>query len=74
MEQDFVFRPYGKSELALLYIKANVSQRVALNWLNQEIALYPGLLDRLHELGYKPKQRIITLAQLRAIVDAIGAP
>lgn len=74
MDERFEIRPYGKSELAMLYVKNSMTPRAALNWLNQEIALYPGLSEQLALLGYRKGQRIITIAQLRTIVEAIGVP
>lgn len=76
MEQDtdFTIRPYGKSELALAYTRGNMSQRSALNWLNRELTLYPGLMEQLRQLGYHPYQNTITIAQLKVIVSVIGPP
>ena len=74
MEEKFVIKPYGKSELARLYVKNPLSRRAALDWINHEIASYPGLLPRLCELGYHRGQHMFTIAQVRAIVDAIGVP
>ena len=74
MKDEFVFKPYGKSELGQMYVKNPLSRRAALEWINHEIASYPGLLTRLRELGYHRKQRMFTIAQVRAIVDALGEP
>lgn len=74
MEEEFVFRPYGKSELANRYTRGKMSERTALNWLNREIRLYPGLTERLEALGYHRRQRVLTIAQVRAIVECIGVP
>ena len=51
METTFTIRPYGKTELALAYTHGVMSPRSSLNWFNREIAQYPGVLDRLKELG-----------------------
>ncbi len=67
-------RPYGKSELALAYTQGSMSERAALNWLHNEIEHYPGLSERLRELGYYATQKVLTLAQVRAIFEAIGEP
>ena len=72
METTFTIRPYGKTELALAYTHGVMSPRSSLNWFNREIAQYPGLLDRLKELGYRPYQNTITIAQLRTIIQFIG--
>lgn len=74
MEKQFIIRPYGKRELAMAYTRGTMSAHASLNWLNNEIALFPGLLEQLQALGYRSGQRIITIAQLRAIVGAIGEP
>jgi hypothetical protein len=74
METTFTIRPYGKTELALAYTHGVMSPRSSLNWFNREIAQYPGLLDRLKELGYRPYQNTITIAQLRTIIGVIGTP
>lgn len=74
MENDFTLRPYGKSELALAYTHGNMSARSALNWFNNELKLYPGLMEQLRQLGYHPYQNTITIAQLRVIVSVIGPP
>lgn len=74
MKEEFVYRPYGKSELAMAYIRSSVSQRAALNWLNREISLFPGLPECLAQLGYRRRQRVLTIAQVRAIVECIGEP
>ena len=74
METTFTIRPYGKTELALAYTHGVMSPRSSLNWFNREIAQYPGLLDRLKELGYRTYQNTITIAQLRTIIQFIGTP
>ena len=74
METTFTIRPYGKTELALAYTHGVMSPRSSLTWFNREIAQYPGLLDRLKELGYRPYQNTITIAQLRTIIQFIGTP
>ena len=71
---DFTIRPYGKGELALAYTHGNMSGRAALNWFNNELKLYPGLMEQLTALGYHPYQNTLTIAQVRAIVSVIGTP
>ena len=73
-EETFTLRPYGKTELAMAYTHGNMSARSALNWLNRELTLYPGLMEKLTALGYHPYQNTVTLAQLRVIVSVIGVP
>ena len=74
MKEEFVFRTYGKTELAMAYAQGDMSERTALNWLNREIKQYPGLLERLEALGYRPGQRVVTIAQLHVLVECIGVP
>lgn len=74
MKPEFVIRPYSKTELALLYTNKTMTPERAKRWLSHEIEVYPGLMERLKELGYKPKQRIFTIAQMRAIIECIGEP
>lgn len=74
MNDSFEIRPYGKSELAMAYTRGLMSPRASLNWLNREIQQYPGLLEKLTHLGYRQGIRIISIAQLRLIIDAIGTP
>ena len=61
MKTEFVIRPYSKTELALLYTNKTMTPERAKRWLSHEIEVYPGLKERLKELGYKPKQRIFGL-------------
>jgi hypothetical protein len=42
--------------------------------LNPWIDRYPGLRQQLTALGFRPKARIFTPAQVRAIVEALGEP
>lgn len=74
MEDTFEIRPYGKGELAMAYTRGQMSQKASLNWLNREIEQFPGLLDDLTHVGYRPSTRLFTIAQLRLIIAAIGTP
>ncbi len=67
-------RPYSKSELIEAYSAGIMSERAGERWFRKELELYPGLMDTLRTLGYQPRQRIFTRAQVQAIFDAIGAP
>ena len=67
-------RPWGKTELALAYTAGSCSPRMALNWLNDEIRKYPGLMAELQRLGYRQRNKRFTLAQVQAIFRAIGEP
>ena len=72
MEQ-FVFRTYGKSELALLY-NPYITPKAACKKLNLWISLQPRLVVSLREAGLTTLSRSYTPAQVRLIVDAIGEP
>ena len=74
MKDEFVFRPYGKAELAMAYTQGEMSERSALNWLNREIKQNPEMRERLERLGYCRRQRVVTIAQLHVIVECIGVP
>lgn len=71
---DFALRPCCKYELALAYTRGTMTRRNALCWLRTEIAKNPPLRRRLDELGYSPRQKMLTRAQVAAIFDAIGPP
>ena len=66
METTFRIRPYGRMELAQAYL----AHRKLQHW----IAIYPGLADRLHDMGYRPTERLYSPAMVRAIVEALGEP
>lgn len=70
----FVYKPYGKTELAVLYTCGQMHPRAALNWFNRELAQYPGLLEQLEALGYHSGKQLLTIAQVRTITAAIGEP
>ena len=67
-------RPYGKGELIDAYCGECLTPRAGQRWLKNELEKYPGLMDRLVELGYTPRQRIFTCAQVKTIFEAIGEP
>lgn len=69
----FVIRPYGRTELALIY-SPHLCPEAAFRKLKQWIALAPGLSDRLMALGSSPRSRSYTPAQVSLIVAALGEP
>ena len=73
-DHEFIIRPYSKGELAMAYTHGEMPIRNALYWFNKELRLYPGLMEQLERLGYNSKQHIISVAQLRTIISAIGTP
>ncbi len=71
--KQFEIRQYGRTELAQVY-SPEITPEAAWKKLRGWIDHYPGLPEQLQALGYTPKQRIFTPAQVQAIVDAIGRP
>lgn len=71
---EYPVRPYGKSELAQLYTRGSMSPKQSCEWLRRELRLYPGLMERLVALGFTPASKVLTIAQVRAIFEAIGPP
>lgn len=71
--ETFKIKAYGIAELAAQYSPASADS-TARKKLNHWIDRYPGLRQRLIALGYRPKARIFTPAQVRAIVEALGRP
>ncbi|MCI1647131.1 MAG: DUF4248 domain-containing protein [Bacteroides sp.] len=69
----FPVRSYGKGELAMCYIHG-VTQQTAVNQFKMWIHTAPGLEDKLRETGLSRTGRRYTPAQVRLIVDALGAP
>lgn len=70
---DFRIRPYGKGELALLYLPhltAGAARRTLMSWID----LSPGLTDRLRQTGLTPQSHYFTPSQVRLIVEALGEP
>lgn len=67
-------KPYGKGELATMYVGPSVPENTARKWLAKELKSYPGLMEELRRLGYNPRQHAFTIAQVRAIFEAIGEP
>ena len=67
-------RPYSRKELVAAYTDGYLSPRAGAAWLQRELTSYPGLMDTLRQLGYTPRLRNFTRAQVRAIFDAIGPP
>ena len=73
MEKEFVYRTYGKGELAQLYsphASIGAARRKLMFW----ISMQPDLLDQLHAIGFIDSNRTFTPAQVRLIVEALGEP
>ena len=68
METTFRIRPYGRMELAQAYLPA-MTPKAAHRKLQHWIAIYP-----LHDMGYRPTERLYSPAMVRAIVEALGEP
>lgn len=69
----FVVRSYGKSELALLY-NPHITPKAACKKLNFWISLQPELVVNLCKSGLSLLSKSYTPAQVRLIVEALGAP
>lgn len=72
-DRSFRIRAYGRTELAQQY-NPHLAPSTAWHRLREWILRYPGLPERLTELGYVESARTWTPAQVRAIVDALGEP
>lgn len=71
--KQFEIRQYGRTELALLY-SPQITPEAAWKKLKVWIGHFPGLTHQLQALGYDPRQRTFTPAQVTAIVGALGEP
>ena len=60
-------------ELAQLY-SPELTDIAAYRKMKKWIALYPGLLQRLYDLGYDSTRRSFTPLEVRVIIDALGEP
>lgn len=68
-------KPYGKSELAMLYAGEQImTPQGALNRLNEWMRRNPALWQALLDSGYQVKQKIFTSYQVRLIVEYLGEP
>lgn len=70
---EFKIRAYGRMELAQLY-SPELTDIAAYRKMKKWIALYPGLLQRLYDLGYDSTRRSFTPLEVRVIIDALGEP
>jgi len=73
MEAIFRVKSYSKQELAMLY-NPDISPAAARNKLMEWIRLYPGLTEHLRASGLGTHAKVLTPAQVRLIVDALGEP
>lgn len=71
--EEFKIRAYGRTELAQLY-SPELTDIAAYRKMKKWIIRYPGLQQRLFDLGYLPGQRSYTPLVVRAIVEALGEP
>lgn len=74
MNDDFMIRSYGKSELAMLYFPNTESKKGALNNLNFYIDTKPGLREELRKLGSPPNAHTFMPNEVELIVKALGQP
>ena len=66
-------RPYGKSELALLY-QPNCNPESAIRTLNRWINGCPLLVEELRALQYQPRRHTFLPREVEAIVRHLGEP
>lgn len=71
--ENFQYRMYGKTELALRYcphLSASAARRKLMRW----IELQPMLVEALQRYGLTESSRCFTPIQVRLIIEAIGEP
>lgn len=73
MEENFKIRTYSFGELAKLYFP-NVANKSATKQLRIWLNINTKLSQRLLDSGYIAKQRIITPAQVKIIIEELGEP
>lgn len=73
MEKEFVIRSYGYGELAQQYFP-NINKKSATDQFRKWINSSNTLKNKLAELGYKPRQRILTPKQVKYIIEEFGEP
>jgi hypothetical protein len=73
MEENFKIRTYSFGELARLYFP-HITCKSASKQLRIWININTRLSRRLLDCGYISKQRIITPAQVKIIVEELGEP
>lgn len=71
--ETFRIREYGRTELAQAYCPG-ITPDAAWRKLRHWISLFPGLDRRLATIGYTPRCRSFTPAQVQMIVEALGEP
>ncbi|MGL5979355.1 MAG: DUF4248 domain-containing protein [Phocaeicola sp.] len=69
----FVYRPYPKSELALLY-SPHSTPATALQQLYRWINYHPTLRSELHAMGYKKTRHTFLRNEVALIVHHLGEP
>lgn len=72
-ETPFVYRSYGKSELAALYLP-HILPASAMKEFNEWINAFPGLTGQLAATGLAKRSKRYTPAQVRLIATALGEP
>ena len=73
MEETFIIRAYGRTELAQCYFPS-LSPQAAYRKLQSWIDYYPHLRERLNASNVNPRSRMYMPVQVRLIVEAIGEP
>ncbi len=75
IEDEFVFRVYGKSELAMMYFPES-SPLTALRNLKRWMAEEPQIVQGLKELGYGRhlRRKSFSRQEVEVIVKGLGLP
>jgi hypothetical protein len=71
---EFKIRPYGKSELAMLYFPHVKTTKGALNNLNFLIDYNSELRCKLRKCGTPPRAHFYTAREVALIVSYLGEP
>ena len=71
--QHFEIKPYQFGELAQLYYPDHPYQS-ALRLFREEMHVTRGLWDALTAEGYREKQKVLTRAQVKVIVQFLDPP
>ena len=71
--QHFEIKPYRFGELAQLYYPDR-DYYSALRLFREELHATRGLWDALVAEGYRERQKVLTRAQVKVIVHALGPP
>jgi hypothetical protein len=72
-EAPFAIQSYGFAELAQMYYPDHQYDS-ALRHFREEMHLTRGLWEAMRAVGYREKQKLLTRAQVKTIVEFLGEP